>query len=152
MSRGMFRRTAFGLLVVGATCAVLGLPAVGAEPTDPAEPTAPTEHTEATEATGPAAPAAVADDCNAAGLASSISSVTADLNVYFVAHPDVNQALIDAARRPAFVAAEQFEGYFRDDPQQADDLRALQAPLTEYKVRCGLRVLPTDALAVLVEG
>jgi hypothetical protein len=55
----MFRRTARGLRVIGATCAVLGLPA-----------------------------AAVAEDCNAAGLAASISSVTADLNVYFVAHPD----------------------------------------------------------------
>jgi hypothetical protein len=85
----MFRRTAFGLLVIGATCAVLG------------------------------PPAAVADDCNAAGLAARISWVTADLNVYFVAHPD--------------------------------DLPALQAPLTAYKVRCGLQVLSTDALAVLAK-
>ena len=135
------RRTAFGLLAAGATCAVLSLPAAGADPVEPSEP--------ATPAT-PAA-AAAADDCNAAGLAQTISSVTADLSEYFAAHPDVNQALIDAARQPAFIAVGQFDGYFNDHPEQADDLRAIQAPLTAFKDRCGLQVAPTDALAVLAE-
>ena len=138
------RRTAFGLLAAGATCAVLSLPAAGADPVEPAEPTAPT---------APATPvtSAAADDCNAAGLAQTISSVTADLSEYFAVHPDVNQALIDAARQPAFIAVGQFDGYFNDHPEQADDLRAIQAPLTAFKDRCGLQVAPTDALAVLAE-
>lgn len=122
------RRTIFGLLAASATCAILSLPAAGADPVEPAP-----------------------DDCNAAGLAKTISSVTADLNVYFAAHPDVNQALIDAARQPAFIAVGQFDSYFSDHPEQADDLRAIQAPLTAYKDRCGLQVAPTDALAVLAE-
>jgi hemophore-related protein len=80
-----------------------------------------------------------------------ISSVTGDLNVYFGAHPDANQALIDAARQPAFVAVGQFDDYFKEHPDEADALRGIQAPLGAYKDRCGLQVAPTDALAVLAE-
>ncbi|MET0452715.1 MAG: hemophore-related protein [Mycobacterium sp.] len=136
------RRSVFGLMVAAAAGAVVSLPVAAAEPTEPTDPTASVEPTPA---------AAAADDCNAAGLASTISSVTADLNVYFAAHPDVNQALIDAARQPAFVAVGQFDGYFSDHPDQADELRAIQAPLTAFKDRCGLQVAPTDALAVLAD-
>jgi hemophore-related protein len=145
------RRTAFGLLAAGATCAMLSLPAAGAEPQEPADPATPADAAPATPATDatPATPAA--DDCNAAGLAKTISSVTANLNTYFAAHPDVNQALIDAARQPSFVAVGQFDDYFKAHPGQADDLRGIQAPLTAYKDRCGLQVAPTDALAVLAE-
>lgn len=118
------RRTAVGLVAAGATCAVLTIPAATADPVD---------------------------DCNAAGLATTISSVTASLSTYFAAHPDVNEALIDAARQPAFIAAGQFDSYFNDHPGQADELRAIQAPLGAYKDRCGLGVAPTDALAVLAD-
>lgn len=131
------RRTALGLLAATAACGVLAVPSASAEPTDPVEPAPPATPT--------------SDDCNAAGLAKTISGVTADLNTYFAAHPDVNQALIDAARQPAFIAAGQFDAYFSDHPQQADDLRAIQAPLTAYKDLCGLQVAPTDALAVLAD-
>jgi len=152
------RRTTFGLLAAGATCAMLSLPAAGADPQEPADPATPTAAaTPATAAAAPASPVAAAhatpatDDCNAAGLATTISSVTANLNTYFAAHPDVNQALIDAARQPSFVAVGQFDDYFEAHPEQADDLRGIQAPLTAYKDRCGLQVAPTDALAVLAE-
>ena len=166
------RRTTFGLLAAGATCAMLSLPAAGADPQEPADPATPTAAASPAAATPaspaaatpaspaaatPASPAAAApatpatDDCNAAGLATTISSVTANLNTYFAAHPDVNQALIDAARQPSFVAVGQFDDYFEAHPEQADDLRGIQAPLTAYKDRCGLQVAPTDALAVLAE-
>jgi hemophore-related protein len=123
---------------------MLSLPAAGADPEEPAEPTTPP-----TSATPAAAPAT--DDCNAAGLATTISSVTASLSTYFAAHPDVNEALIEATRQPAFSAVGQFDAYFRDHPEQGDDLRAIQAPLTAFKDRCGLQVSPTDALTVLSE-
>jgi hemophore-related protein len=131
------RRTTFGLLAAGAACAALSLPSAAADPTGPAPVT-------------PAATAAV-DDCNAAGLATTISSVTANLSTYFAAHPDANEALIDAARQPAFVAAGQFDDYFKEHPDEADAIRGIQAPLGAYKDRCGLQVAPTDALAVLAE-
>jgi hemophore-related protein len=94
---------------------------------------------------------APADNCNASSLAKTISSVTASLSDYFAAHPDANQALIDITRQPAFVAVGQVDGYFKDHPDQANDLRVIQQPLVDYKDRCGLQVSPTDALTVLAE-
>jgi heme-binding protein len=126
------RRTAFGLFAAGAACAVLTLPSAGA---DPGEPTPPA--------------ASAADDCNAAGLSRTISSVTASETTYFAAHPDLNQALIDFTRQSAFSAMGSFNDYFKDHPDQADDLRGIQAPLGAFKDRCGMQVAPTDALAVL---
>ena len=96
-------------------------------------------------------PAAATDDCNAATLATTISSVTSQLSTYFAAHPDANQALIDATRQPAFIAVGQFDDYIEAHPDQADQLRAIQAPLAAFKDRCGLQVSPTDALTVLAE-
>ena len=121
------RRTAFGVLAVGVTCAALAIPTACADP----------------------APAA--DDCNAAGLSATISSVTSALSEYFAAHPDVNQALIDATRQPPFVAVGQFDGYFNDHPQQADEIRAIKQPLTDFQGRCGMQVEPAEALVVLSE-
>lgn len=142
-TKTVIRRSALGVLAAGAAFVALTVPSASADPVDADDTSAPT-----TAAT----PVAVAaGDCNAAGLATTISSVTASLSTYFAAHPDVNEALIDAARQPAFVAVGQFDGYFKDHPEQADDLRAIQAPLAAFKDRCGLQVAPTDALAVLAE-
>jgi heme-binding protein len=120
------KRAAFAALAAGALGAAVALPAASAEPTP-------------------------ADDCSAAALATTISSVTASLSTYFAAHPDANQALIDATRQPAFTAVGQFQDYFNEHPQQADELRTIQAPLAAFKDRCGLQVSPTDALAVLAD-
>jgi heme-binding protein len=99
----------------------------------------------------PVEPVVTVDTCNASELAKTVSSVTASLSDYFAVHPDVNQALIDITRQPAFVAIGQFDGYFNDHPQEADELRAIQQPLVDYKNRCGMQVSPTDALTVLAE-
>ena len=128
------RRTVFGVLAAGAACAALAVPAANADPEDNPTP----------------APAAT-DDCNASTLASTISSVTSELSTYFAAHPDANQALIDATRQPAFIAVGQFEDYTDAHPDQADAIRAINAPLVAYKDRCGLQVSPTDALTVLAD-
>ncbi len=126
------RRTVLGVLAAGAACATLAIPAASADPEDPPAP-------------------AATDDCNAATLASTISSVTTELSTYFAAHPDANQALIDATRQPAFIAVGQFESYTDAHPDQADAIRAIQAPLGAFKDRCGMQVSPTDALTVLAD-
>jgi hemophore-related protein len=128
------RRTLTGALAAGAACATLAIPAASADPDDTPAP----------------APAAT-DDCNAATLASTISTVTTQLSTYFAAHPDANQALIDATRQPAFIAVGQFEDYTDAHPDQADAIRAIQAPLGAFKDRCGMQVSPTDALTVLAD-
>lgn len=122
----IMRRTAFGLLAAGVTGAVLVTGSASADP----EPV---------------------DDCSASSLANTVSSVTASLSDYFDGHPDVNQALIDITRQPAFVAIGQVDGYFGEHPEQADELRAIQQPLVDYKNRCGMQVSPTDALTVLAD-
>jgi heme-binding protein len=129
MNRAL-RRAALGLFAAGASCAVLSLPSASADPVAPS-------------------PAPVADDCTAAGLAKTISSVTAAEQTYFAAHPDLNQALIDFTRQSAFSAMGAFDDYFKAHPEEADDLRGIQAPLGAFKDRCGMQVAPTDALAVL---
>jgi heme-binding protein len=119
-------RTVFGMVAAGVAGAALAMPAASADPETPA-----------------------GDDCTAAKLASTISSVTTQLSTYFAAHPDANQALIDATRQSSFVAVGQFGDYMDAHPDQANDLRAIQAPLGAFKDRCGMQVTPTDALTVL---
>jgi hemophore-related protein len=115
-----------GAMIGAASCAALLIPTASADPNP-------------------------VDDCNASTLAKTVSSVTGSLSDYFAAHPDVNQGLIDITRQPAFVAMGQFDSYFSDHPQEADDLRAIQQPLADYKNRCGMEVSPTDALTVLAD-
>jgi hemophore-related protein len=141
-TKTVIRRSALGMLAAGAAFVALSVPSASADPVAADDTTAPT---------AAATPVAAAGDCNAAGLATTISSVTASLSTYFAAHPDVNEALIDATRQPAYAAVGQFDGYFKDHPAQADDLRAIQAPLAAFKDRCGLQVSPTDALTVLAD-
>jgi heme-binding protein len=144
MTRAVSRsRAAFGLIAAGAAFALLSVPVAGAQ--DEPEPSP------APEPVPAAAPAPAADDCNASTLASTVSSVTSALSEYFAAHPDANQALIDITRQPAFVAIGQMDGYFNDHPDEANDIRGIQAPLAAYKERCGLEVSPTDALTALAD-
>ena len=89
--------------------------------------------------------------CSAAGLSSTISSVTQNLSGYFAAHPDANQALIDATRQSAFSAIGAFNTYFNDHPDEADDIRAIKQPLVDFQDRCGLQVAPAEALVVIGE-
>lgn len=146
-SKTVIRRSALGMLAAGAAFVALTVPSASADPVDADDTTAAAAAPSVT-----AMPVATAaGDCNAAGLATTISSVTASLSTYFAAHPDVNEALIDATRQPAYAAVGQFDGYFKDHPEQADDLRAIQAPLAAFKDRCGLQVSPTDALSVLAD-
>lgn len=126
----LVRRAVLGVLAAGAACAVVSAPSAGADPTP--------------------APAAGAD-CSAAGLSSTISSVTKNLSDYFAAHPDANQALIDATRQSAFGAIGAFNAYFTEHPDQANDIRAIKAPLVDFQDQCGLQVEPAEALVVIGE-
>jgi hemophore-related protein len=134
VTRPAVRRSLFGAFatVAVASCAALTIPLASADPESEPAP-------------------ASADNCNASMLAKTVSGVTASLSDYFAAHPDVNQALMDITRQPAFVAVGQFDSYFGDHPDEANDLRGIQAPLVDYKNRCDMQVSPTDALTVLAD-
>jgi hemophore-related protein len=139
VNRSTVRRSLLGAFTGLAAVSCLAMPIAGAQDDEPAPEPA------------PAAAPAPADDCSASTLAQTVSSVTASLSEYFAAHPDANQALIDITRQPAFVAIGQMDGYFSDHPDQANDIRAIQAPLAAYKDHCGLQVSPTDALTALAD-
>lgn len=123
------RRAVLGVLAAGAACAV-SVPSAAAEPTPAPAP---------------------APDCSAAGLSATISSVTKSLSDYFAAHPDANQALIDATRQSAFGAIGAFNAYFNDHPDEANDIRAIKAPLVDFQNQCGMQVEPAEALVVIGE-
>ena len=118
------RRIAVGVLVAGAASVAVSIPVAGADP---------------------------AADCNAAGLASTISSVTQNLSGYFATHADANQALIDATRQSAFGAIGAFNAYFDEHPDEANDIRAIKQPLVDFQNRCGMQVEPAEALVVIGE-
>lgn len=133
------RRTVVGVVAAGIACGGASQSVALADPTTPT----PTPTTTA----APAAPS----DCTAAGMASTISTVSKALSEYFTAHPDANQALIDATRQSAFGAIGAFNSYFAEHPQEADDIRAIKQPLVDFQNRCGLQVEPAEALVVLSE-
>ena len=120
------RRTAIGILAAGAASVAMSIPSAGADP-------------------------ALAADCSAAGLSATISSVTQNLSGYFAAHPDANQALIDATRQSAFGAIGAFNTYFNEHPDEANDIRAIKQPLVDFQNQCGMQVEPAEALVVIRE-
>jgi hemophore-related protein len=91
------------------------------------------------------------NDCTASGLAATMSSVTKSTSDYLAAHADVNQALFDITKQPPVTAIGMFDGYFKDHPQQADELRAIQQPALDFQNRCGMQVEPAGAFMVLQE-
>ncbi len=119
------RRSVFGVLAAGAVCAAVTVPQAFADP----------------------APA----ECTTAGLSSTVSSVTKSLAEYFNAHPDANQALIDATKQSAFSAIGAFNDYFTSHPDEANDIRAIKQPLVDFQNQCGMQVEPAEALVVISE-
>ncbi|ORU95597.1 hypothetical protein AWC04_19695 [Mycolicibacterium fallax] len=156
--RGLFAAVA-AIGVAAGTVALM--PSAAAEPTDTAptseatpssEATATSESTAestSTESTSTESPVAAADDCNAAELARTSAGVNSKLADYLDKHPETNGALIEITRQPAFIAVGQLDGYFNEHPVEANDIRAIQAPLNDFKNRCNLQVSPSDALSAL---
>src|ERR1700758_1770472 len=112
ISRTTVRRGLFGLFAStalgGALTATLGVPNVAAQP----------------------------DQCTAAGLANTISGVTATAGQYLEAHPDVNEAITGAGSETPDVAQANLRAYFIGHPQQYADLRAIAQPLNDLRTGC----------------
>ena len=98
-----------------------------------------------------AAPSANADPapCSAAGLSSTISGVTGAAANYMGSHPDVDQAITNAAGQSTQDAQGALQGYFVAHPQELSDLRGIAAPLSEMRQRCNQTVSPGQIAALL---
>jgi hemophore-related protein len=87
-----------------------------------------------------AAPPATAapSPCTAAGLASTVSSVTAAAGQYLEAHPDTNDAFTQAGNRSDAEAS--LRSYFVAHPGQYNDLRAIARPLSDLRAQCNSNI------------
>jgi heme-binding protein len=68
---------------------------------------------------------------------------------YLQSHPETNQALTDIAKQTPTQASESYRVYFANNPQVAQDLKAIQQPSTELASQCNTQVTPNlvvDAL------
>lgn len=98
-----------------------------------------------------AAPMASAetDPCTAAGLATTISGVTAPAGQYLNANPDANEAITGASTETPEVAKANLRAYFISHPQQYNDLRAIAQPLTDLRTTCNRDVSASQIAALL---
>ena len=94
-------------------------------------------------------PAANAQPCTAAGLAQTVSSVTAAAGQYLEAHPDANDALTKAGSQGPGEAQSALQGYFAAHPQQFNDLRGIAQPLTSLRNQCSSNVSAGQIAALL---
>jgi hemophore len=97
-------------------------------------------------------PAAVAapDPCAASSIARTVGSVGTNTGIYLEAHPETNDVLTMLAAQPAgpqSIAA--LKLYFDRDPQAAEDLQAIQQPLTSLTTRCRLPISLPQVLGLM---
>jgi heme-binding protein len=88
--------------------------------------------------------ASAAPDCSAAGVASTVSSVTGSANQYLSAHPDVNAVVTAAENEPRPQAETDLRGYFTAHPQEYVELRGILAPIGNTQRQCNTTVLSPD--------
>lgn len=115
------RRALAGMFASGAVAGLVAVPPAGAQP----------------------AP------CTAAGLANTVSGVTAAAGQYLDAHPDVNDAITGAGSETPEQAQANLRAYFAGHPQEYSDLRAIAQPLIDLRNSCPQNVSGAQLAALL---
>jgi heme-binding protein len=88
--------------------------------------------------------ASAAPDCSAAGVASTVSSVTGSANQYLSNHPGANAVVTAAKNEPRPQAETDLRGYFTAHPQEYVELRGILAPIGDAQRQCNTTVLSPD--------
>jgi len=91
----------------------------------------------------PSAMAAPAQ-CDASGLASTVSSVTGSAHQYLADHPGANQVVTAAMNQPRPQAESNLRAYFTANPQEYYDLRGILAPIGDAQRQCNVTVLTPE--------
>jgi hemophore-related protein len=88
------------------------------------------------------APVAIAAPapCTAAGLATTVSSVTAGAGQYLDAHPDANDALTQAGSQSPEDAKASIRTYFLGHSDEFFALQNIARPLTDLRAQCNSNV------------
>ena len=88
--------------------------------------------------------AAATEQCSAAALSGTVSSVTGQAQQYLGAHPGANHVVTAAYGQPRDQAASDIRGYFTANPQEYYDLRGILAPIGDVQRQCNVTVLPPE--------
>jgi hemophore-related protein len=88
--------------------------------------------------------ASAAPDCSAAGVASTVSSVTGSANQYLTNHPGANAVVTAAKNEPRPQAASDLRNYFTAHPQEYVELRGILAPIGDTQRQCNTTGLSPD--------
>ena len=91
-----------------------------------------------------AATAWAAPDCSAAGVSSTVSSVTGSATQYLGNHPGANAVVTAARNEPRGQAATDLRNYFTAHPQEYVELRGILAPIGDTQRQCNTAVLSPD--------
>ncbi|MFZ0832667.1 MAG: heme-binding protein [Mycobacterium sp.] len=91
----------------------------------------------------PSATAAPAQ-CDASGVANTVSSVTGSARQYLADHPAANQVVTAAMSQPQSQAASNLRAYFTANPQEYYDLRGILSPIGETQRTCNVSVLTPE--------
>lgn len=92
---------------------------------------------------------AAPDQCSASGMATTVSSVSLSMSTYLQTHPETNQALTDISKQSPTQAEVSYRTYFTANPKVADDLKAIQQPVTELSSQCDTQVGPNQVVDAL---
>ena len=93
---------------------------------------------------------AATDPCAASEVAKTIGSLATSTGTYLDAHPETNTALTTISQQqggPQSLVA--LKTYFDANPQAADELKKLQAPLTTLSGRCKLPLTLPQLLGLM---
>ena len=88
--------------------------------------------------------AAAPGQCDASGLANTVSTVTGSAREYLAGHPGANQVVTAAFNQPRGQAEANLRSYFTANPQEYYDLRGILAPIGDAQRQCNVTVLPAD--------
>ena len=82
--------------------------------------------------------------CDASGIADTVSSVTGQARSYLDGHPGANQVVTAAMNQPYAEAEANLRGYFTANPAEYYDLRGILSPIGDTQRTCGVTVLPGE--------
>lgn len=95
--------------------------------------------------------AAAEEQCSAASVSGTVSSVTGQAQQYLNGHPGANQVVTAAYGQPRDLAASSLRGYFTANPQEYFELRGILTPIGDVQRQCNVTVLPPELASAYSE-
>lgn len=91
------------------------------------------------------------DQCTAASISGTVSTVTGQARDYLNAHPGADRVVTAAYGQPRAQASADIRGYFTANPQEYVELRGILAPIGDVQRQCNVTVLPPELASAYAE-